>query len=342
MPIPEGYMMKIWYDACTGKHVRYGVSIARRLRASGHEVTFTTRRHPDTVHVAQFLNEKSIVVGKYDPTSLLSRLREGTHRQLLFCKMFEKNLPDIAISHGSVDQCRVAFGLGKPIILTFDAPQADAVNRLTLPLASYLVLSKSIPLEVVQKYNVRGELITFDGVDEVAWMKDFEPTRRYDFGEPLIVVRQFETRAMYAREKLDFFPLAKKLTRLGKVVFLSRYTRRSIEGLVTPKRFVDSASLVAQADLFVGGGGTITREAALKGTPAIIIKPFENQYVNEYLKRKGFPIFEIKPSEAFNRAKELLGKKTDVTSMLSRLENPVDVVADIVERIEEENEEISA
>ena len=333
--------MKVWYDACTGKHVRYGVAIAKRLRNLGHEVILTTRRHPDTLPLAEFLNEKFITVGRYNPKSLLTRLKESTRRQLLFCKIFEKNTPDVAISHGSVEQCRVAFGLGVPIILTFDAPQADAVNRLTLPLTNYVVASKAIPRKILQTYNVKGEVIMFDGVDEVAWIKGFEPKIRYDFGEPLIVVRQFEAKAVYAKEKMDFFVLAKKLTRFGKVVFLPRYGRRAIKGLIVPEEFVDSANLVVQADLFIGAGGTIAREAALQGTPAIIIKPFQNQYVNEYLVRKGFPIFEAKPSEVLNLAEKLLGKKRDVKYLLASLGNPVDVIINIVKKIGEANETIS-
>ncbi|MEM4474118.1 MAG: DUF354 domain-containing protein, partial [Candidatus Bathyarchaeia archaeon] len=64
--------MKVWYDACTGKHVRYGVAISRRLREAGHEVILTAREHPDITPLADFLNEKFIFVGRYNPTSLLS------------------------------------------------------------------------------------------------------------------------------------------------------------------------------------------------------------------------------------------------------------------------------
>ena len=64
--------MKIWYDACTGKHVRYGSAIGHRLRKSGHEFIFTTREHPDTIPLAKILGEKPIVVGKYNPSTLFN------------------------------------------------------------------------------------------------------------------------------------------------------------------------------------------------------------------------------------------------------------------------------
>lgn len=310
--------------------MRYGVAVARKLREAGHEVILTTRKHPDTVPLANFLNEKFIVVGKYNPKSLLSRLKEGARRQLSFCKIFGEKVPDVAISHGSVDQIRVAFGLKIPTITTVDTPYADAVHRLTLPLADYIVASKAIPKATLQKYNVSGKIIQFDGVDEVAWIRGFKPLVKYNFDKPLIVVREVEERAVYAKRTFSFVELARRLTRLGTVVFLPRYRRRAIKGLITPKGFVDSASLVAQADLFIGAGGTITREAALQGTPAIAVDMFQEQYVNDYLVKKGFPIFKVEISSVVDVAERLLGEKRDVADLLARLENPVDVILKIL------------
>ncbi|MEM3050653.1 MAG: DUF354 domain-containing protein [Candidatus Bathyarchaeia archaeon] len=324
--------MQIWYDACTGKHMRYGVAIAKRLRDQGHEVILTTRQHPDTLQVASFLNEKPIVIGKYNPRSLESRLKAGLHRQLLFCKFFGKNPPDVAISHSSVDQIRVAFGLGIPIIATIDTVYAEAVNRLTLPLASYIVASKAIPGESLKAYSVKGEIVGFNGVDEIAWIKDSKPSVSYAFEKPLIVVREVEEKAAYTKKKFSLMPIARKLSSLGNVVYLSRYRRKAIKDLIVPRDFVDSASLAAQADLFVGVGGTITREAALQGTPAIIINFYQKQHTNDYLIEKGFPIFKVAPIEAYGVAEKLIGKKWDVSSKLRELENPVDTIEQIINR----------
>jgi predicted glycosyltransferase len=329
--------MKIWYDAGTGKQVRYGAAIAKRLRKDGHEIVLTTRRHPDTLPIAKFLGERFIVVGRYDPKSLLTRLKNGTLRQLSFCKTFGENAPDVAISHGSVDQCRVAFGLGKPIILTVDTPYADAVHRLTLPLSKYIITSGAIQRENLQKYSVDAEIISFNGVDEVAWVRNLKPLMKYDFGKPLVVVRQLEEKAIYTKNAVDMVALAKKLTQLGTVVFLSRYHRRPIKGLLVPKSFIDSASLVAQADLFIGTGGTIAREAALQGTPAITVNVFQNQQVNDFLAEKGFPIFRAELAAVPKLAEKLINAKASVEHLLATLENPVDVIADLVKRIGENN-----
>jgi len=327
--------MKIWYDACTGKQIRYAVAIAKRLRALGHELILTTRSHPDTLALAKLLKEEFIKVGKYDPTSPLSRLKESSRRQLLFCEMFEKTVPDVAISHRSVELCRVAFGLGIPNIATHDTEFADVINRLTMQLIDFLVVSKALPRRFVEGYGIK-KIFQFDGVDEVAWIKNFKPAIRYDYKRPLIIVREFEAKAAYAEGKEDVTKtLAKKLTSLGNVLFLPRYQKRPEKGLIVPKEFIDTASLVSQADLVIGAGGTISREAALQGVPTIAISLLGRYHVNDYLSKKGFPIFTVNLDKVLSYGKRLLGKKWDVKNLLESLENPVDVIERIIEEIKQ-------
>jgi len=319
----------IWYDATTGKHIRYGVAIAQRLRKKGYKIILTTRVHPDTIPLAEYLSETFVVSGKYDPTSALARLKEGVKRQLSFCGLFEHSTPDFAISSSSPDQCRTAFG-SVPIIVTTDTPYADAVNRLTLPLADHIVMSKSIPMGYVRKYTTTAKIHCFDGVDEVAWIKGFKLSVKYEYKRPLIVVRPAEEKASYNKGSFDMVSLAKKLTSLGTVVFLSRYDRKGIKGLIVPTEFIDSVSLVAQADLFVGVGGTMSREAALLGIPSITIERYPELYVNSFLTKKGFPIFKTSLENMFSLTKKLLGRRYYVERLLGELENPVDTIESIV------------
>ena len=176
--------MRIWYDACTGKHVRYGTAIGQRLRKAGHEFVFTTREHPDTIPLAKILGEKPLVVGKYNPATLFSRLEESAERVMQFSKLFENNPPDIAIAHQSVELCRTAFGLGIPIILTADTPYAYAVNRLTIPFAHTVVVSEALPHGFVKDYCPKN-VVSYKGVDEVAWIKEFKPLKIAELKKPL-------------------------------------------------------------------------------------------------------------------------------------------------------------
>jgi predicted glycosyltransferase len=269
--------MKIWYDACTGKHTRYGAAIGKRLRKSGHEFIFTTREHPDTVPLAKILGEKPIVVGKYNPSTLTSRLEESAERIILFAKLFKDNKPDVAIAHQSVELCRTAFGLGIPIILTADTPHALATNRLTIPFAQTVVVSKALPKSFTKQYCAKN-VVTFKGVDEVAWIKDFKPSKITGLKKPLIVVRQIETKAAYAQGKHDNAKtMVEQLSELGNVHLIERYNEAG-EKFGEKPAFEDSASLVANAALVVSYGGTIAREAALQGVPSIAISDMAKRF----------------------------------------------------------------
>jgi len=244
--------------------------------------------------------------------------------------MFRDCLPDVAVSSPSVELCRVAFGLGVPTVLTADTPHATAVNKLTIPLASTLVVSEAIPRSFFKKYGAQ-RIVQFRGVDEVGWIRD-APSEKPSFKKPLIVVRQMETKASYTVGKADLTTkLARRLASLGTVVFLPRYEKAGIEGLTVMKDFVDSASLTAQADLVVSAGGTISREAALQGVPSIVVSEIGRTYVNRYLLKKGFPLFLVAASKAFSYAEKYLGKRFDVKAKLAELENPVELLCKIIE-----------
>jgi predicted glycosyltransferase len=324
--------MRIWYDACTGKHVRYGSAIGQRLRKAGHEYVFTTREHPDTLPLSKILGEEPIVIGKYNPSTLSSRVIESAERVIGFAELFKDKAPDIAIAHQSVELCRTAFGLGIPIVLTADTPYATAVNRLTIPFAHTVVVSEALPKSFVTQHCARNR-VTFKGVDEVAWIKDFEPRRIETLKKPLIVVRQIETKAAYAGGKQDLARLMlEKLRELGDVVFIERYGGQG-EEFVGKEGFVDSASLVARADLVVSYGGTIAREAALQGVPSVAVSDMAKTYVNRYLAQKGFPLFATTEQGVLAYARRYLSKKFDVKSKLAELENPVDVIEKVVESL---------
>lgn len=329
--------MKIWYDASAGKHIRYGAAIARQLRKSGHKVIFTTREHPDTLALAKTIGEIPLIIGRYDPTSTSTRLEESAKRVIEFSKLFKGSVPDVAINSQSVELCRVAFGLSIPTIMTADTPYAEAVNRLTIPFANIIVASNAIPARIFKRYGAR-RIVQFNGVDEVAWMQNFEASRKFEIGKPLIVVRQMESKASYALGKVDFTEkLAKKLGRLGKVFFLPRYRTGTVNGLLPSETFVDTAELVNNADLVVGVGGTIGREAALQGVPSIVVSARTRElrgrtYVNEFLSKKGFPLFIAPVTEVLAMAKKHIGTKWNVREELLRLENPALVIKRIVQK----------
>jgi predicted glycosyltransferase len=324
--------MRVWYDACTGKQIRYGSAIGKRLQAAGHEFIFTTRKHPDTVPLAKIIGEKPIVVGKYDPSTLTSRLKESAERVILFADMFKTQKPDVAVAHQSVELCRTAFGLGIPIVLTADTPYALATNRLTIPFAHTVIFSEALPKSFTRQYGAKNT-ISFRGVDEVAWIKDFKPQKPTQKKKPIIMLRQMETQAAYVQHRKDNAEsVAAQLGCLGDVRLFERY---NVEGSKFSEKptFVDTLNLVASADLVVSYGGTVAREAALLGVPSIAISDMAKTNVNRYVAKKGFPLFITDEKKLFGLAQKYLGKRFDVQSKLAQLEDPVDTIEKVVESL---------
>jgi uncharacterized protein len=151
--------------------------------------------------------------------------------------------------------------------------------------------------------------------------------------KPMIVLRQIETKASYAKGKRDNAKtLAEQLAELGNVNILERYNGEGKE-FGEKAVFEDSTSLAANADLVVSYGGTISREAALQGAPSIAIGDLAKTPVNTYLAKKGFPLFITTEHKVMGLAKKYLGKRFAVADKLSALENPVEVIAKLVENL---------
>ena len=101
---------------------------------------------------------------------------------------------------------------------------------------------------------------------------------------------------------------------------------------------VDGLELISLADVFVGGGGTMTAESALLGKPTISISPIKF-YVDDYLVKVGL-IHKIANS---SRIVELLRdmqsdnkfkikQKSRAKQILDQMEDPADKLTDIVNR----------
>jgi hypothetical protein len=206
------------------------------------------------------------------------------------------------------------------------------VNRLTIPFAHTVVVSEALPRSFANRYCAQN-VVSFKGVDEVAWIKDYQPPKKTKQKKPLIVLRQMETKAAYAKDKHDTAKnLAEQLAELGKVNLLERYNDEGATYGVK-SAFENSLALVANADLVVSYGGTISREAALMGVPSIAISDMARTPVNKYLEKKGFPLFITNEESVMAMAKKQLSKRFDVTAKLAALENPVDVIVKIVENL---------
>ena len=147
-------------------------------------------------------------------------------------------------------------------------------------------------------------MIRHPGLKEELYLGDFEPDpailERVGLSERpqlLAVARTAAAGAAYHRGDNPLFLDA--LRALGArddvgIVVLARLPEQrasisalGLPNLVLPEAAVDSRSLLASADLFIGAGGTMTREAALLGVPTLSMFAGRPAAVDGWLEGRG-------------------------------------------------------
>jgi predicted glycosyltransferase len=64
---------------------------------------------------------------------------------------------------------------------------------------------------------------------------------------------------------------------------IEKFKKRFGDNIIVCDRVINAVPLIRAASVFIGGGGTMTAEAALLGTPAISYFPSEPTFVDRFL-----------------------------------------------------------
>ncbi len=345
----------IWLDALTPKQARLCASIYKELKSEGLDVLVTAREYAETLQVLELEGVPYRRVGKYGGASKVSKLISYAVRAQELVREVEKLGVNVLISLSSPSAVRVAFGLGIPSITLNDTPHAFHVGRLTLPLSTRIISPLAVPKDELIKLGAEEEkIVQYDGVDEVLWVRSCKPDPNVlkNIGvqekELLVILRPPEEKAAYlSRSHMWKYPdLIRFILKKGaKVVLFPRYPEQrkiaeKIEGLIVPKKALDTLSLYSYSSLVITGGGTMAREASMLGTPSISLFPLDYPlYVNEYLRKKGFPIYRFrKVEEAIPLISEMLENpesyRINTRPILNELESPSEPIKTILDEMD--------
>jgi len=354
--------MKILIDILTPKQCMLFAKLSERLRKEGHQIYQVTR---DYREVNQLLKMKGIaarVVGEHGGKNLQDKLRASAQRTLELTSIFAELKPDVAVSLPSPETSRVAFGLGIPHVCLNDSPHAEAVARLTVPLATLLLTPKCIPKKTWIKFGIQHDrIIQYNAIDPWAWLKDFKPDEEIlnqlglDKSRPIVVFRTEEAFASYLLGKIPrtpaWMPLLKSLVESNadlQVIVIPRYeaqvtflTQALGNRATVCKSTIDAPRLLAHASIFVGAGGTMTAEAALLGVPTFSCYPDKPYLIEKYLIHKGLVVREancarVRPKvlktldniEAARQSQEMKARR-----LTSSFEDPVEVIVKAIEKV---------
>jgi predicted glycosyltransferase len=297
--------MRVWIDVANSPHPLVFEPLAERLVAEGAEPAITVRDHAQTVELARQRWPDALVVGGPSPPGVIPKARAMAARVSELVRWARSARPDVALSHNSYAQLLAARMLGVPSVTAMDFEHQPA-NHIAFRVASRVLLPAALPTRVVKRQGAKPEkLVRYPGLKEELYLGRFEPDGgvlerlgvRSEDGDVVAVARTAPAGAVYhPRENPSFVEALRTLSAQEHVrcIVLARHPeqRHEIEQLslprcVLPQVAVDGRALLHSADLFVGAGGTMTREAALLGVPTFSLFAGRQPEVDRWLERQG-------------------------------------------------------
>ncbi|MEM3399125.1 MAG: DUF354 domain-containing protein [Nitrososphaerota archaeon] len=299
--------MMLWFDILTPKQLLYFTSIARILQKHGFQVFFTSRRYEqlDALIEESFKDWGIKIIGRFGGYDLRDKLRVSVERLRFLLDAVPIEEIDLVVSSGSIEASRIAYGLKKPHILASDSPHSP-VNPLTAPISRRILTPWIIEKSEWTRYGVRpSQVKKYRVIDPYFWLKDFHPDdtllRGLGISDEYVLVRLPESAASYLMiDDAQYVSMLKNLIEVMKkhgmkTLIMARYREQSqvVERFLSDKdvillgKPVIASHLIYYSKIFIGGGGTMTQEAALLGKPSIMVYPGETPTVLRFLSKTG-------------------------------------------------------
>ena len=302
-------LLRIWVDLANSPHVPFFQALIEEFERRGHECEVTARDFAQTIELAEAANLNAIVIGSHGGGRLRGKAENLFGRARSLRKWARgRSKFDLAVSHNSYAQIVAARSLGIKTVTLMDYEHQPA-NHLAFRLASLVIVPRFFPEDALHRFGVRGSKVSrYAGIKEDVYLADFEPnpdfaeSLRATFGieqeNVLVVARPPARDALYHRfDNVLFDELIEKLSCKddAKIVILARgraqrealAARHRRKNVLLPTVSLDGANLIAASDLVVSAGGTMNREAAALGTPALTIFAGRPAAIDEALAREG-------------------------------------------------------
>jgi predicted glycosyltransferase len=306
--------MRIWFDLDNAPHVPLFRPVISELGRRGAETFVTARDFNRTLELCRFWNLPHTPVGAHGGKGRVGKVLNLFRRAAqLAAAVRRAGGADLAVSHGSRTQVVAARFMGIPSVVMMDYEYTEKFlftrlgKRLLLPAAipDDRLASCGFPMRKVERY---------DGFKEELYLPDFRPAPgfRASIGVPddriLLTIRPSAMAANYhdprsekivlallehALRRNDVHPLVVSRTRDDRELVRARFGDR----VPFLEKAVDGLQLIWHSDVFVSGGGTMNREAALLGVPVFSIFTGRRPYLDEHLASMGRLTFIETPEQ---------------------------------------------
>jgi uncharacterized protein len=288
--------MNIWLEISNSPHINLFSGMLEDL-VRAHEVIVTARPLANTVQLLKLHGIKHTVVGKHYGAGRLAKAYGYPVRVCQLWNFLKDKDIDVAVSQSSFHSPVVARLLGVRSIYMNDNEHALG-NIPAFLAASTILVPECLSAESLRRqYASPRKLLRYPGVKEGIYLHRMEQVLgqsdqlRNGKLRRSIYVRPEPWTAQYYNGAVNFLDgLLLGLKNEARVTVLPRdqeqakhYGQPRFEGIHVVAGALDIAQIAPDCDLFIGAGGTMTREMAVLGIPTISVYQDKLLDVDRYL-----------------------------------------------------------
>ncbi len=286
--------MKIWIDFINTPQVSFFEPLILDLQECGHEFILTCRNSSNTVQLLEQKRWKYKLIGDNVGSSLTNKLISFPIRIIYLIKYLKKQKVDVAIGQSSFYLPLSAKLLGIPSIYTNDNEHALG-NIPSFFFANKILLPENLSIQKAIKQGAsRNKIIQYPGIKEgvYLWSKGKNiQTEREKCNPKTIYIRPEPQTAQYYTGKLNFLDnFLLEIQDLYDITILVRdkiqfehYSQDQFKKIKVPSNTLAFEAIAASCLLFIGAGGSMTREMAMMGIPTISVYQGELLDVDNFL-----------------------------------------------------------
>lgn len=276
--------MKIWFDLSNSPHINLFYDLIRDLENLGHETIITCRPLANTIDLLEQKGLPYTVVGEHYGKKMHKKIWGYPIRVLQLSRFLKKKGPDLAVSQSSFHSPLVARLIGIPAIYTNDNEHALG-NIPSFLFANKIFIPENLSLKKAVRQGAAKKKITqYPGVKEGIYLwrvgEKIYQNRTHGSQDGIkIYVRPEPLTAQYYRGGLNFLDDALiALQRTYSITVLPRdqnqsshYKQEKFSALTVPDKPLHFTEIANNCSLFIGAGGSMTREMAIIGIPTISV-----------------------------------------------------------------------
>ena len=300
-------MNTIWIDLDNSPHVPLFRPVIEELNKRGIKTIVTARDYAQTIKLLELWNIEHVTIGKHGGKRKVDKILNLFHRAWQLIRFIHDKNVDLALSHGSRTQLLAARILGMRRISMLDYEYAESFFDNVL--STKLLIPAYIPDSRLQGGNFSlHKIIRYNGFKEQLYLRSFVPdlTLRnqlaIDENKILVTLRPPAMLGHYHNilgEKIVLKILENLIDKPRVYILVVSRTKEDKELIDSrfPKkirfldRAVDGLQLIWNSDVFISGGGTMNREAALLGVPTYSVFTGKKPFLDEYLAQQGKLVF---------------------------------------------------